>query len=277
MVLTPIETYELKGRLVSVKRDDMVGVMPQFPPWAKIEGIHRLLASEYIDKSKPLIHLSVYGSWTGWVVAELCKELGLQFISAYPNTKKYPESILKRIEETGAELMPLKPNMMNVLDNRIAGIAKENGWQKLPNAFNHPIYISYMRERMKEVLETRDFDHLVVAMGSGVTAAGLIQEFLNYDSILSIIKNKRQVHSITMSSVKSTQLVLNRNGVGGFNNIHVTKSPFAFDDMMPDYKVPFECNEFWDKKMWYWLDENIEGLDGRILFWNIGGSYLDSI
>lgn len=277
MVLTPIEHYELKGRRVSVKRDDLLGDTPQYPPWAKIEGIRQLLLSEEISKEKPLIHLSVYGSWTGWVLAELCKELGLKFISAYPNTKKYPQSILDRIASTGAELMPLKPNMMNVLDNRVAGIARDNGWQKLPNAFNHPIYVAYMRERMREVLETEDFDHLVVAMGSGVTAAGLIQEFLNYDSILSIIQNRRQVHSITMSSVKSTQTVLNRNGVGGFNNIHITKSPFAFDDMMSEYTVPFDCNEFWDKKMWYWLDENIEGLDGKILFWNIGGSYLDTI
>jgi hypothetical protein len=47
--------------------------------------------------------------------------------------------------------------------------------------------------------------------------------------------------------------------------------------MMEDYNVPFDCNEFWDKKMWYWLENNIEKLEGNILFWNIGGSYLKSL
>jgi len=29
--------------------------------------------------------------------------------------------------------------------------------------------------------------------------------------------------------------------------------------------------------MWFWLEQNIESLDGKILFWNIGGSYKKSL
>ena len=36
-------------------------------------------------------------------------------------------------------------------------------------AFNHPLYISYMGERMKEVLKDNEYDNLVVSIGSGVT------------------------------------------------------------------------------------------------------------
>lgn len=69
LIQTPIETYSLKGIDVDVKRDDLVGDGDIFPRWSKIEGIRRIMESDYIDKSKPLTHLSVYGSWTGWVLS----------------------------------------------------------------------------------------------------------------------------------------------------------------------------------------------------------------
>lgn len=278
LIQTPIEEYFLKGKKVYVKRDDLVGDGVNFPRWAKIEGIRRILESDYIDKSKPLTHLSVYGSWTGWVLSRLCKEYGIEFISSYPDSKSYPPEILEIIKGNGAKLNPLKPNMMKLLENKLGGIAQKNGWQQLPYAFNHPTYVNYMQSRMKEVLAEQDFDHLVVSIGSAVTASGLIREFLQYTSWKDILKNKRQVHTITMSSIESTKKILNENKAGDLNNIHIYKSDFAFDNMMDDItEYPFDMNEFWERKMWYWLEQNIEKLDGKILFWNIGGSYRKSL
>jgi hypothetical protein len=134
-----------------------------------------------------------------------------------------------------------------------------------------------MASRMDEVLHTYEFDHLVVSMGAGVTCSGLIRRFLEYKDWKDIAKNKRQVHGVTMSSIGSTKTILQQNRAYDPNNVHIYKSSYAFDDMMEDYNVPFDCNEFWDKKMWYWLENNIEKLEGNILFWNIGGSYLKSL
>lgn len=277
LVQTPIEIYKLKGKDVHVKRDDLVGNGTTLPRWAKIEGIRRILESDEIDKDKPLVHLSVYGSWTGWTLSELCKEYGIEFISAYPDSKTYPPEILEKIKGNGAVLYPMKPNMMKLLENKLGGIAKREGWQQLPYAFNHPTYVNYMQSRMAEVLEKENFDHLVISIGSAVTASGLIREFLQYKDWKDLLNNKRKVHAITMSSVASTKKILNFNKAGDLNNINIYKSPYEFNDFMDDYEVPFDCNEFWDKKMWYWLEENIESLDGKILFWNIGGSYKKSL
>ena len=278
MVLTPIEEYKLKGKTVHVKRDDLVGDGVNYPRWAKIEGIRKIIESDYIDKSKPLTHLSVYGSWTGWTLSKMCKEYGIEFISSYPNSKTYPPQILEIIKGNGATLNPMKPNMMKLLENKLGGIAKKNGWQQLPYAFNHPAYINYMQDRMKQVLEKEDFDHLVVSIGSGVTASGLIREFLQYKDWKDILKNKRQVHTVTMSSLTSTQKILNENKAGDLNNIHIYKSEYDFDNFMDEVtNYPFDMNEFWERKMWWWLENNIEKLDGKILFWNIGGSYRKSL
>ena len=278
MIQTPIEEYKLKGKTVYVKRDDLVGNGTTLPRWAKIEGIRKILESDYIDKSKPLTHLSVYGSWTGWVLSILCKEYGIEFISSYPNSKSYPPEILEIIKGNGATLNPMKPNMMKLLENKLGGIAKKNGWQQLPYAFNHPAYVSYMQNRMKEVLEEQDFDHLVVSIGSGVTASGLIREFLQYKDWKDLLNNKRKVHTVTMSSLASTQKILNENKAGDLNNINIYESKYAFDDFMDEVtEYPFDMNEFWERKMWWWLENNIENLNGKILFWNIGGFYRKSL
>ena len=104
IIQTPIETYKLNGIDVDVKRDDLVGDGVVFPRWAKIEGIRRILESGDIDKSKPLTHLSVYGSWTGWVLSRLCQEYDIEFISAYPNTEKFPKVLLERVEGNGGNV-----------------------------------------------------------------------------------------------------------------------------------------------------------------------------
>ena len=39
---------------------------------------------------------------------------------------------------------------------------------------------------------------------------------------------------------------------------------------MEDYETPFPCNVNWDKKAWWWLEQNIENIKGKTLFWNIG-------
>ena len=60
---TPLEKYKLKGIDVWVKRDDLHNGDLDLPPWAKIEGVKRLM--ENVDKNKPLVHLTVRGSYTG--------------------------------------------------------------------------------------------------------------------------------------------------------------------------------------------------------------------
>ena len=45
---------------------------------------------------------------------------------------------------------------------------------------------------------------------------------------------------------------------------------YDFYDEMNFYETPFPCNVNWDKKAWWWLENNIDKLKGKTLFWNIG-------
>lgn len=66
--------------------------------------------------------------------------------------------------------------------------------------------------------------------------------------------------------------MLKKSGVGHLP-IDIRKSEYDFDDRLEDYNVPFPCNQFWDIKQWHWLENNIDKLEGDILFWNVGGIY----
>ena len=112
---TPLEKYKLKGIDVWVKRDDLHNGDLDLPPWAKIEGVKRLM--QYTDIEKPLVHLTVRGSYTGWVLGHYGRELGYDIKIAYGNSKNYPKESLDRIESYGVELVPLRPNMMKILYN----------------------------------------------------------------------------------------------------------------------------------------------------------------
>lgn len=264
----PIEKYKIKDKTVFVKRDDLMGDGEEFPPWGKLTGIRSLLKANILDRNKPLIHLSVYGSWSGWALSRLTKEEGYEFIMAYPDVKKMPDYILQIAESNGARLYPLKPNMMRILYNRVGKIARENGWQRLPYAFNNEAYISHMYSRLKSVLSDLSPTYLIVSTGSGVTSVGFIRAFFENEGFF--IKDK-EFHSVAMASPNSIKKVLvDRHAYN--SKVFLYPTEYDFYDRMDWYEAPFPCNDFWDKKSWYWLESNIDRFDGDILFWNLGGN-----
>ena len=85
---TPTKEYQLKGRKIFVKRDDLMGDGKVLPPWGKMAGIDALL--ENLNPKYPLIHLAVNGSWSGWALSYLCKQRGIKFIYCLLYTSPSP-------------------------------------------------------------------------------------------------------------------------------------------------------------------------------------------
>ena len=263
---TPVERYYLKDIPVDVKRDDLHNGDLDLPPWAKIEGVRQLLTSELIDKRKPVIHLAVRGSYTGWVLGHYGKEYGYDIKIAYGDSKNYPRDILDRVESYGVTLVPLRPNMMKILYNSMSSMAREKGWQKLPYAFDHSIYHEYWRNKTRKFFDDSDYDNLVILGGSGVTGIGMIRSFLDTENF---IMNKK-VYIISTSTISSVKNKLKEWECYFPNNTIIRDTPYDFYDEMDDYETPFPCNVNWDKKAWWWLEQNIENIKGKTLFWNIG-------
>ena len=265
---TPVEKHKLNGRDILVKRDDLMGDNDVLPPWGKMAGIDALLKN--LNPKYPLIHLAVNGSWSGWALSELCKRRGIKFIYAYPPSKTYSKFILNKAKNNKCEFYELKPNMMAILYAQVQSYAKRKDIQMLPYAFDHQYYRSCMSSRARNVFDENPFiDHLVISAGSGVTSSGVVKQFNPGNNLFS--NSNRQAHVITVSNVSTINKKFSGYGMTD-SSIHVHKTKFLFEDMMKNYEVPFPCNGTWDRKAWWWLEQNIEQLEGDILFWNIGGN-----
>jgi hypothetical protein len=267
---TPLEEYKIKGRSVWVKRDDLMGDGDSLPPWGKIGALYELV-KKYVDPSKPLTHLSVDGSWTGWTLAAICEDLGIEFHVSYPDSKKISREYLGMIKEMypNVHMNPIRPNMMQIMYNALKRDAGENGWQMLPYAFDHEFYRTYLENRIQPY---KHFKNLVVSSGSGVTLSGLMRGYYDEELKDFFIQTDKKVWTTCVSTRGSIKKMLSKSGVGTVP-IDIRKSEYDFDDRLDDYKAPFPCNQFWDIKQWHWLEKNIDKIEGDILFWNVGGIY----
>ena len=138
---TPLEKHICGEKEVYIKRDDLLNGNMDLPPWAKMEGIRRVLENGELSKDKPIIHLSVRVSYSGWALAYIGKELGFKIKIAYPDTKDYQQKALEKIETLGAELVPMKPNILSIVISSVANLAKKENYQMMPYAFNHIDYV----------------------------------------------------------------------------------------------------------------------------------------
>lgn len=266
---TPLELYHIKGREVWVKRDDLMGDGTILPPWGKVAALYELV-KKYIDKSKPLTHLSVDGSWTGWALAAICEELDIEFYVSYPDSKKISQEYLGMLREMypKVHLNPIRPNMMQIMYNSLRGQARENGWQMLPYAFDHDFYKDYLAERIQPYTH---FDNLVVSSGSGVTLSGLARGYYREELKEFFPSVTRKIWTTCVSSESSIKKTLKKSGIP--ISLNIRKSEYLFENRLDGYEAPFPCNQFWDIKQWKWLEENIDQIEGTILFWNVGGIY----
>jgi hypothetical protein len=82
---------------------------------------------------------------------------------------------------------------------------------------------------------------------------------------------KRKIWTTCVSSVSSINKTLKKSGIP--IPLNIRKSEYLFENRLDGYEAPFPCNQFWDIKQWKWLEENIDQIEGTILFWNIGGIY----
>lgn len=261
---TPVETYKIGKHEVMVKRDDLMGDNKKLPPWAKLHAIKEVLTK--MDPDKPIIHLNVFGSWSGWALSKLAKKHEVHIV--HPITKKIKDEYLDKIITNGGKLLPIRHNMMRVLYAQAKNMGDDKGYQMLPYAFGTPWYLNPMARRFREtVASLGKIDNLVISSGAGVTVSGLAKAFLS-------LNPKGHVYTICVSSEGAITKTMTQWKIP-LENVTIVHSPFEFSDVMPKVApAPFPCNQFWDMKAWHWLTENSEIMRRKkTLFWNLGGEY----
>lgn len=273
---TPVEKYEVKGKTVWVKREDLCGP-GEAPPFSKIRGLYEHLLRKKDEGVHTVAYVETSVSMAGWGVAWACKKLNLRCVIFDP-TEKAPPLIhnfhRKRWAELDAEVRPIPPGRATVNYHLAKKALPEDAGVYLMS-LGLPLEES-VRATESEFIHTIERQipirprTVVTCIGSGTICAGIVRALPRYPDI----------HLIGVMS-RTGNLSLKRTSI-----IQKSKVPFflipdlpsRFEVVDPGWeytepcyiKTPFPCHPYYDKKAWDFLVKKVYSFKEPILFWNIG-------
>ena len=267
---TPLEPYEVDGRAVWVKREDLSCPEPG-PGFSKIRGVEKRLQKR---PETTIGTLDTFHSKAGWGVSFLCRELGKRSVVFYPEYKadtglRHPQ---RMAVDLGAVLVPLPAGRSAILYHQ----AKKRLRTEFPDSYMMPNALKLpesvdgtAREVFTVPPEFFEDTTWIVSISSGTIAAGVLKGLIWKGAKrcrvwlhLGYSRSKSQVERYVTESAGG---VISR----GLELLYVDEG-YAYKDHVRHF-CPFPCNPYYDLKAWKWMSENLESFGTeRILFWNIG-------
>jgi len=258
---TPIEKYHIKDRDIYVKREDLSCNYPA-PFLSKLRGVYKRLEKVRAMGYKKIGVFDTRISKAGWGVSAIAQELGgLEVFNFYPHLKQYKETPYnqQKVLELGGKLFPMEGGRTAVL----YALAKRIMEQE--NIYIMPLGLCieetfFETKKIAEKIEDFLGGSLVVCIGSGMITSGIAA---------GLSKKLKNIYAISAGMSPERQFRRIKNFIEIPENLTIIKSQ---EDYYYQEKIetPFPCSEYYDKKAWRWLLENLEKLTDPILFWNIG-------
>jgi len=272
---TPIEQYQIQGKFIFVKREDLC-TLPPGPTFSKVRGLLKCLEKLKSNGIETVGYTESSVSMAGWGTAWLAPKVGLKAViydPQYVENNKDQEHLKvlnfhrKKWQELGAEIIPIKAGMVKVNYN----ICKKNLAQRYPNSVMLPLGLPF-QETIDETARIASqcngkFKSVVVCIGSGTICAGIIKGMPS-THVYGIMSRSGNVFN-KKKSILSKAVILDQ-GLIGLN--------LDFDCIDPGWKYtqrsyvdcPFPCHPYYDLKAFEWMVKHIDELQEPILFWNIG-------
>ena len=276
---TPIETYDVRGRTVYVKREDLCTESPG-PPFSKCRGLYAKLKKMQRDEGVKVVgYVETPISMAGWGVAWIAQKLGLKAVIFDPQYLHIPPNTIiihrEKWKQFNPDIIPIKAGMTCV-NQHIAKrmLRKEYG----KDAVMLPIGIPFREtvlETSKELYRTLALEspnYIIVSVGSGTICAGVLR---------GLRGNKRRTQLIGVMAYnknmrKKRKSIFIKAEMKDKNTLFSDKVDFSLVNEKWEYteqcfaSCPFPCHSYYDLKAWDWLDRHIDTLQGPVLFWNIG-------
>lgn len=264
---TPIEEYDVKGKKVFVKREDLCIDEAKF---SKARGVYNHLSK--IGKT----HIGVldsYHSKAGWAVSYLGGLLNKKVHLFYPEYKNEPgmrESQLNA-KRLGAEIIPLRAGYMQAVQYNIAKKILRDRFGEdsymMPNALKLQESVDSTSEELNNVpIELINDSIWIISISTGTIAAGVIKRLVELNS------NNLVILHMGYSRKKESVIKYLMKYIPYFGNVSLEfiDEGYKYKDSV-DIDCDFPCNPYYDLKAWNWLTKNIDSfIDFNILFWNIG-------
>lgn len=260
---TPIEEYEINGRKVFVKREDLSS-LPPCPALAKLRGVYKRLEKLKEQGVKIIGVMDTRVSKSGIGCSAIANEIGLKVINFYPHLVSYktipiPEN-QQKVLNLGHIIFGLKGGRTAVLYSQMKKICKINEWYPMPLG----LVVEESVDGVIKECENLSFipDNLIISVGSGMMLAGVSI------ALAGKVKNIIGI-SAGMSPERQRGRIRKLLGIDLPSNVKIIKSEKGYYEP-EEFPCPFPCSIWYDRKAFKWLNDNIDSLDGSILFWNIG-------
>jgi hypothetical protein len=262
---TPVELYKVGGKKLYVKREDLSAVSPG-PSFSKTRGLRKTIIE---SGAKVIGCLDTYHSWGGWATAYICHVLKKKAIIFYPKFKADKKLRLgqRKAKKFKAELIPLKAGRSSILYHQAKKIlaSKYKSSYMIPNALKLDATVTETAQEVSITPKKLLKGTVVISISSATVASGVIKG-------LSMLKVRPRI-ILHLGYTRSTKQVLNyvrsMSGVEDLKNVEVIDEGYAYRDAV-NVSCPFPSNEYYDRKAFKWVCENIKTLDEPVLFWNIG-------
>jgi len=262
---TPIEKYEVLGRTVHVKREDLSCNKPA-PPLAKLRGVYIVINRMKKEGAKKIGVFDTRVSKSGWGCAAIANELGgIEITNFYPQLIGYKNKtpdIQKEVVKLGHKIMPMKGGRTAVLYSQAKNYMKTNNIIPMPLGLTVPESVEQTKIQALSIPEELLGGDLVLSIGSGMITSGVVRA-------LKRKQNKIYAISAGMNIKKQRKRM---SSVGAFNLGNVKLLPARLNDYYtPETtEAPFPSSPYYDLKAWRFLLDNINELKDPILFYNIG-------
>jgi len=272
---TPLESYQLNGREILVKREDLCCPNPG-PSFSKMRGV---VAHMQNRPEKTIGVLDTFHSKAGWAVSYAGENLGKNVVDYWPRYKADgPEGIPRKQQRIaasmGAQLVDFQAGRSAVLFHQARKHLRENYEDSymMPNALKLPESIT---ENAAEALRTApELPHkgtIVISVSSGTVASGVL---LGLHQAGALERYQIILHMGYSRSRKSCIDYMEKcSGVSLKGRVWIVDEKYGYKDAAKGVECPFPCNPYYDLKAWKWLGRPENAIligNDPVVFWNIG-------
>jgi len=270
---TPIEEYEIKGKTIYVKREDLTTTFPG-PNNSKIRGVLSYLQKLKEQDITKVGVLDTKISRAGWIVSYVASNLGLTVYDFYPKYKDDKNLRFTQImaKSFGANLVEQRAGRQSIRYTQAKKFMQSVGGVMLPDMLK-------LKEAVIEnakVVESMDKELLkgsiIVPTGSATILSGVLAGLCNLGL------TNTNVYGILAANVTPKSRIANITSLLGELNfrpkprVKIINAGFEYLTSC-NISTPFPSDIYYDKKAWLWLIKNLEKLREPILFWNVGGEW----
>lgn len=259
---TPIEVYEVRGRPIHVKREDLYGIPPA-PPLGKLRGLRRVLDRVHGEGCRLVGCWDTRISKLGQGVAAVSRDVpDLHCIVSYPRLKGGSEpDPIRLARELGAEVFPAPAGRVTISYARAREYVEARGGRMIPFGLECPEAVEGVEEEAATVPREAAGGTLVLCCGSGVTLAGLLRGLA--------VHPRRIVGLSSGRSVQKIEACLRRYASPLPPGIELLPAAVPYSTAL-DVTCPFPSHPHYDLKAWSLLQDRLVELPDPVLFWNIG-------